>query len=87
LHLSDVIEFEISAPHCPTHFSSSENGDVLDIVVHKNFRLSGVIISDVLGSDHLAAVFHILDHVKTKKISEPIEKLTDGERFQSLVSG
>jgi hypothetical protein len=35
---------------------------------------------------HLPIVFHILDHVKTEKLSEPVEKVTDWERFQSLAS-
>jgi hypothetical protein len=36
LHLFDVNQFEISAPQCPTHYSTSRNGDVLDIVVLQN---------------------------------------------------
>jgi hypothetical protein len=60
------------------------NGDVLDIVVHKNIRLSNV--SDSLDSDHLPIIFHILDHVRTKNISAPFEKITDWEWFQSLTS-
>jgi hypothetical protein len=59
---------------------------VLDIVVHKNIRVSDVIISDILDSDHLPLVFHILDHVKIRNLSEPIEKFTDWNRFQSLAS-
>jgi hypothetical protein len=62
------------------------NGDVLDIVVHKNIRLSVVIVSDILGSDHLPIIFHILDHVRTKNISAPLEEITDWEQFQSLTS-
>jgi hypothetical protein len=31
-------------------------------------------------------MFHILDHVRTKQISEPLEKCTNWERFQSLAS-
>jgi hypothetical protein len=31
-------------------------------------------------------MFHILDHVRTKEISEPLEKFTNWERFQSLAS-
>jgi hypothetical protein len=42
------------------------NGDVLDTVVDQITRLSCVIVSDILDSDHLRIVFHILDHVKTK---------------------
>jgi hypothetical protein len=68
------------------HYSPVGNGDVLDIVVHKNIRLSNVIVSDILDSDHLPIIFHILDHVRTKSISAPFEKLTDWEQFQSLAS-
>jgi hypothetical protein len=70
-------DFEISAPLNPTHYSPAENGDVLDIVVHQNIRLSHVIVSDILDSDHLPIVFHILEHVTTKELSEPFEKFTD----------
>jgi hypothetical protein len=62
------------------------NGDVLDILVHKNIRFSDVIVSDILDSDHLPIIFHILDHVRTKQISKLLEKFTDWERFQSLAS-
>jgi hypothetical protein len=62
------------------------NGDVLDIVVHQNIRVPHVNISDILDSDQLPIVFHIMNHVKIKNISEPIEKFTDWYRFQSLAS-
>jgi hypothetical protein len=57
---------------------------VLDIVVHQNVRVSDVIVYDILKSDHLLIVFHILDHVKIRNPLEPVEKFTDWERFQSL---
>jgi hypothetical protein len=47
--LFELSDFEISAPQCPTH-SPARNGDVLDIVVHQNIRVSGVIVSDILDS-------------------------------------
>jgi hypothetical protein len=53
--------------------------------VHKNIRLSNVIVSDILDSDHLP-IFHILDHVRTKNVSAPLKKFTDWERFQNLAS-
>jgi hypothetical protein len=59
---------------------------VLDIVVHQNIRVSDVIVSDILDSDHLPIVFHILDHVKIRNLSDPFEKFTDWERFQNLAS-
>jgi hypothetical protein len=62
------------------------NGDVLDIVVHKNVRLSEIIVSDNLDSDHLPIVFHLLGHIRIRKHSNPIEKFTGWERFQSLTS-
>jgi hypothetical protein len=86
LKFFDRNDFEISAPQCPTHYSSGGSGDVLDIVVHKNIRLSNVIVSDILDSDHLPLIFNILDHVKTKSVSAPLEKFTDWERLQSLAS-
>jgi hypothetical protein len=81
-----INEFEISAPQCPTHCSPAGNSDLFDIVAHQNIRFSGVTFSDNLDSDNLPIAFHILDHVKTKNISEPVEKFTDLERFQSLSS-
>jgi hypothetical protein len=59
---------------------------VLDIVVHQNIRVSDVVVSDILDSDHLPIVFHILYYVKIRNLSEPVEKFTDWERFQSLAS-
>jgi hypothetical protein len=38
LNLFAKIQFEISAPECPTH-SPAANGDVLDSVVHRNIRM------------------------------------------------
>jgi hypothetical protein len=35
--------FEIPAPQCSTHYTPDGRGDVLDIVVHQNVRLSEVI--------------------------------------------
>jgi hypothetical protein len=37
-------EIEISATQCPMQYSHAGNGDVLDIVVHNNIRVSGVIV-------------------------------------------
>jgi hypothetical protein len=68
------------------YISPRGNGDVLDSVVHKNIRLTNVIVSDILDSDHLPIIFHILDHVRTHNLSVPAEKFTDWERFQSLAS-
>jgi hypothetical protein len=76
LNLFDVHDFEISAPQCPTHYSPAGNGDVLDIVVHQNNRVSEVIVSDILDSDHLPIFFHILDDVKIMNLLEPVEKFT-----------
>jgi hypothetical protein len=38
--------FEISAPKCCTHYTSDGTGDVPDVVVHQNARLSEVIVTD-----------------------------------------
>jgi hypothetical protein len=62
------------------------NCDVPDIVVHQNIRVSDVIVSDILDPDNLSVVFHILNHGKIRNLSEPVEKCTDWDRFQSLAS-
>jgi endonuclease/exonuclease/phosphatase family metal-dependent hydrolase len=79
LQLFDAGDFEISAQQCPTHYTPVGNGNVVDILVHKNIRLSNVIVSDILDSDHLPIIFHILDHVRTKNVLAPLEKFTDWE--------
>jgi hypothetical protein len=61
-------------------------GDILDIAVHKNIGLSDVIVSEILDSDHLPIVFHLLDLVRTRNLSDPVDKLTDWGRFQRLAS-
>jgi hypothetical protein len=86
LRLFDASQFAISAPQSPTHYSHAGNGDVLDIVVHQNIRVSDVIVSNILDSDHLPIVFHILHHVEIRNLSEPVEKFTDWELFQILAS-
>jgi hypothetical protein len=72
--------------HNVSHYSPAGNGDILDIVVHQNIELSSVTVSNILDSDHLPIIFHILDHVKIRKLLETTEKFTDWERFQSLAS-
>jgi hypothetical protein len=86
LDLFDNSEFETSSPQSPTHYSPAENADVLDIVVHQNVRPSETTVSDTLDSDHLKITLHILDHVRTRGPSAQMEKFTDWERFQSLIS-
>jgi hypothetical protein len=81
--LFDTSNFEISVSQCPNHYSPVENGDVPDTVVYKNIRLSDGIVSDILDSDHLPIMFHILDHVRTKQISEPLENFTDWSGFKA----
>jgi hypothetical protein len=56
---------------------------VPDIVVHKNIRVSHVIVSDILDSDHLPVVFHILDRVKIKNLSESIKNSQIGIGFKA----
>jgi hypothetical protein len=78
--------FQISAPQCPTHYSPTGNGDESVFIVHKNVRLSEVIVSDILDSDHLPIVFHLRDHIRTRNMSELVDKFAESERFQRLTS-
>jgi hypothetical protein len=83
LELFHKNEFEISASQYPTHNSPARNGDTLDIVFYQNIRLSDVTVSDVLDSDHLPIIFYLLEHVKVRNLSKPIEKLA-GNSFRTL---
>jgi hypothetical protein len=67
-----------------THYFPA--GNDIDTVVHKNVQLSEVTVSDILDSDHLPLIFHLLDLVKTRYLSDPAENFTDLEQFQSLAS-
>jgi hypothetical protein len=75
--------FEIYAPQCPTYYSPRGSGDVLDIVVHKNIRLSNDIVSDILDSGHLPIIFHILDHVRSKTSRHHLINLQTGSGFKA----
>jgi hypothetical protein len=66
--------------------TAAKNGDMLDIVVHQNVLLPDIIVSDVLKSDHLPVVFHILDTFRTRNRLASVEKFKDWEWFQSLAS-
>jgi hypothetical protein len=66
LDLFVYCNFEISAPKYPTHFVPNGRGDVLDIVVHKDIRLSEVRVLDFMDSDHLPIMFCILDRIKAR---------------------
>jgi hypothetical protein len=62
LKLLDVFvnfNFEILAPQHSTHFVSNGRGDVLDIGVHKDVRLSEVRVLDITDSDHPFFMFCI----------------------------
>jgi hypothetical protein len=58
----------------------------LNIVVLQNIRLSDVTISDILDSDHLPIIFYLLEHIKVRNISKPIEKLIDWKQFKNIAS-
>jgi hypothetical protein len=47
-------------------------------------RFSRVIIFDLLESNHLPIVLHILDRIKTKNLLEPVEKSQTGSSFKAL---
>jgi hypothetical protein len=85
-NLLHINEFEISASQCPTHYSSTGNGGMPDIVVHKNVQMSEVIVSDILDSDHVPIIFYLLDLIRSRNLSNPFDKFTDWERFKRLAS-
>jgi hypothetical protein len=60
LEIIFIPNFEISTLQCSTHCTPDGRGDVLDIVVHQNVRLSEVIVTDILHSGHLPIMFWVL---------------------------
>jgi hypothetical protein len=81
--LFDASDLKISAPQCPAHYSPVGNGDVLDIVVHRNIRLSNVIVSDILDSDHLPIIFHTWITLELKTSRHHLRKLQIGYGFKA----
>jgi hypothetical protein len=73
----------MSAPQHPTNFVPNGRGDVLDIVVRNDFRLSEVGVLDIMDSDHPPIIFCILDHSKVTEILDPVEKFRDWEGFKA----
>jgi hypothetical protein len=72
------------APQCPPHYSAVGNGDVLDIVVHKNIRLSNVIASDILDSDHLPIINYTINYnYKLKTSQHYLKNLQIGSGFKA----
>jgi hypothetical protein len=65
--------FEILAPQCSTHYTSDGRGDVLNITVHQNIRLSEIIVTNILDSDYLPVMSGILDAVRTREALDPVE--------------
>jgi len=58
---------------------------VIDIVTHKNVRVSDV--SDNLDSGISYQIFfHIMDRVRTRDIWNKVEKFINRERFRSRIS-
>jgi hypothetical protein len=78
--------FEISAPQYPIQFVPNGRGYFLDIVGHKDVRLSEVRVLHVMDSDHQPIIFYIFVHTKSTKSLYQVEKITDWERFQSVAS-
>jgi len=79
-------DFQISASPSPTQYTPRGNGGILDIVIHRNVRLSGVTVPRILDSDNLPIFFNILNQVCAKDKSARVETHTDWDQFRSLTS-
>jgi hypothetical protein len=86
LNLFVNCNLEISAPQHATHFIPNGRGDVLDILVHKDIRLSEVRFLDIMNSEYIPIMFCILDHIKAREILDPVKNSLDWEVFQILAS-
>jgi hypothetical protein len=69
LNLQDKTDFHISAPRYQTQYIPSGNGDMLVKRLQRNVRMSDVNVLEIVDSDHLLILFHMLDYVSTNYIS------------------
>jgi hypothetical protein len=83
LNLLHINEYEISAPKYPTDYFPAENGDMLDIVVHKNVQLSEVIFCDIMDSDNLPIVCHVLDYIRIRIFRTRLTNSQIGSGFKA----
>jgi hypothetical protein len=81
LELFVCSNFQISTPqfsmHHAMHYPHDGSCGVLGTVVYENISVLEVTLTDILDSDHLPITFSILDPLRTKEASDPVEKLTD----------
>jgi hypothetical protein len=49
--------FQISPTQCSMHCKLDDRGDILGFTANQNVRLSEVIFTDTLDSDHLQTIF------------------------------
>jgi hypothetical protein len=78
LNLLHINEFEISAPH----YSPAGNGDMLDIAVDMDTRLSETVGSHILDSDHLPIFLHLLYNIITRSLSDQLTTSQIGSGLQ-----
>jgi hypothetical protein len=64
-----------------TPYTPDDRGNVLDIVVHQNVRLTEVTVTDILDSDNLPIMFSILNPARTREALDPVEKLREWQVF------
>jgi hypothetical protein len=83
LNLLHKNEIKISAPQCPSHYSPTINGDMFKTVMHKNVQLAKVTVSNILNSNHLTTVFHLLDPIRTRNHSDPVHNSWNGSSFKT----
>jgi hypothetical protein len=84
LKLFISLNFGIWSPQYPARYNPDGRADVLDVLVYQNVWQSEAIVIDILGSDHLQIMFTILDSIRTREASGPVERFTYWQRFQSL---
>jgi hypothetical protein len=80
--MSIIIHVVTLKTHTHTYYVLAST--IKHVVVHYNIRLSNVTFSNILDSDHLPIIFHILDHVKIRNLSETLKNSQIGNSFKAL---
>jgi hypothetical protein len=87
LNLLHINEFEISAPQCPTDYSPTGNVTCSILLCTRiSGRQKSLSLTFWNQITYLPVIFNVLDHISTRNLSGPVDKLADWERFQSLAS-
>jgi hypothetical protein len=83
LNLLHKNERDISSQQYSAHYSPAGNCDMFSNVEQKNIRRPEVVESELLNSDQLLIIYHLLDRVRTRNVMDPVDNSQIRSGFKS----